>query len=424
MSIRSWRKESVPSAGKVSWRLVAGRAADRVRLNLGRVTEDQAEAARARLQAHEDQGTAGPVLALYQQDERGEADARSYLLGDPGKAELLPAPRVDYSAMRLRDYFRDRYAPWRGEARPAAWKSEQSHWRRILAGPLADLRLSEICKDRRLVFRWLDELRVEPSGGVRRGTARAEGAFVPDGTKTKPASGAYKRLLRAAIQALLTRAFKSGDIDLEVELAKGLTLEGSTRRARPKAQALTKDEFSRLLAASEGKHRALWGVAVGLGLRPSELCRLRWEHVRWSTTSLGSLLVPGTKTETSAAEVPLTATAHRELEAWWKASGEPAEGIIFPGDRHDRKKSGVVEPYAAAGYKRALRTAATRAGIERPVTPYCLRHSFATLALAEGLAKDTVRATLRHTDPHMIDKVYDGRGAEQHGPEAARFGLG
>lgn len=433
MSNRSWRKEPVTYSAGTSWRLVAGSPArgdrpdTRVRINLGPVTEDQATAALARMQAHEDREAAGPIVDLYQQDKRGESDARAYLLGDPGKAELLPAPTVDYASMRLRDY-QPRYAEWRQKANPGAWKSERSHWRRILGGPLGDRRLREIVEDSRHVFEWLSELRVEPSGGVRRGTARAADAFVPDGAKTKPASGAYRRLLRSALQALLTRAWQSKDLPakMKVNLADGLDLKGSTTRARPKAQALTKEEFAALLVASEGKARAMWGAAVGLGVRPSELTRMRWEDIAWSKGQLGTVAVRGSKTDASTAEVSMTGTARRELAIWWKACGEPATGIVFPADvnRKDEDGKRIVGPYAPAGYKRTLATAARRAGIDRPVTPYCLRHSFATLALAEGISEDLVRATLRHTDPSMVRKVYDGRTAAQHGPEAARFDVG
>jgi integrase len=153
----------------------------------------------------------------------------------------------------------------------------------------------------------------------------------------------------------------------------------------------------KLMNASGPKHRAMWAVGVGEGLRPSELERLQWHHVRWDDRTLD---VPGEKTAASADTVPLTPIAWRELHAWWTRQGEPTEGYCFPASSAGRPYRGI------SGYKRALSTAAETAGLGRPITPYLLRHSFATLAWSLGIDKEVARRIGRWTDMAMLDRVY------------------
>jgi integrase len=71
-------------------------------------------------------------------------------------------------------------------------------------------------------------------------------------------------------------------------------------------------EVERLLEHSTTPmHRALFALTVGVGLRPSEALNTRWEDLDFEK---GELKVRGTKTSSSAATIPLTALAHREMK--------------------------------------------------------------------------------------------------------------
>lgn len=165
------------------------------------------------------------------------------------------------------------------------------------------------------------------------------------------------------------------------------------------AQRLDLDELQALMRASEPKHRAMWGVQAGVGLRPGELIRMQWQDIDLEQRIL---TVRGTKTRASHATIGLNPLAIRALTAW-RETAEPAptpDGVVFPS-----KDDGT--PYRSrGGYKRALATTARRAGIGRPVTPYLLRATFATIAWAMGIDEDTAVRTGRWTDSKMFKQVY------------------
>lgn len=370
-----WRKERREKTRGTYWFLLRGKDRGRISVALKYVSEVEVERALAAIQIEEDAGTIARVLKM-QKDDPDELVA--YLTRDPSLPRILPEPAIDYGGMKLREYYETVYAPWRRDD-VRSWRAEATHWRRILR-ELGALRLREV--DARAVADYLDALLVER--GRRAG---------------QPAAGNTKRLHRSALQALLMRAERVGHLEQAPDLGR-YRIRGSTRVVQTREDPLSLDELVRLMDASSPKHRAMWAVGAGEGLRPSELMRIRWEDVRWTTRTLricGDEQGEG-KTEQSVAEIPLTPLAHRELQAWWLRCGQPTEGAAFLSKRG---------PYASeSGYKKSLASAAKRAGIARPVTPYLLRASFATIAWSVGVEKDVTRRIGRWTDERMLDEVY------------------
>lgn len=380
---RTWRKQAMNKPKGTYWILVVGRNEARQSISLGYVTEPEADRALATMQAEEDAGTVSRVLARHR--EAPDAAVR-YLVGDPAEVELLPAPEVDHGGLTLREYFETCYKPWRAEHRPRSWRGELTSWNRILRGPLATVRLRKI--DAVMVADYLDSLTIEREQHSRAG---------------QPASGRTKALHRAAIEALLLRAVRLRHLEQRPELGM-FRIEGSTKPSRPRPVPLTLDELVALMSVSDAKHRAMWAVGAGVGLRPSELLRIQWADVDWTARTLvlrGDAQGRG-KTEQSTGAVPLTPIAYRELRDWWVRCAQPAEGVAF----YSRKPG---EPYGStSGYKRSLLLAAQRADLEHPerVTPYLLRASFATIAWSVGVDKDTARRILRHTNERLLNEVY------------------
>lgn len=334
----------------------------------------EANRALACVQAEEKNGTIPRVTRLFNEDRQGTI---AYLCGDPLEAAAFAAAEPHWESLPLRQYFVIVYSPWRAEAAPGSWTTEERLWPALLTA-MGDRQLSTT--DAHLVADHLDALKITRPG-ARQG---------------QPASGTYKRLIRAAIQALLNRAHRLRHIPGRVDLAV-FRLVGATKTTTPREDPLSIEELQHLLnGAKNPLHRALFAVGGGQGLRPSELIRLDWQDVHWAEHTLD---VRGAKTEASTATIPLTPLTYSELRGWWTQGDMPDQGIAFP--------STTGRPYASSsGYKKGLSRAAERAGITRTVTPYLLRHSFATIAWGLGIEMEVARRVLRHTDEKMLREVY------------------
>ena len=120
--------------------------------------------------------------------------------------------------MSLRKYVDEVFAPWRREANPGSWRQEERCWKAINAD-IGGVRLRRVDE-----FVFADHLdRAIATRGPRKG---------------QPLAGNTKRLRRAAMQALLKRAYRLRHIDTLPDLAmfriKGA--RGSSRKSkrRPK----------------------------------------------------------------------------------------------------------------------------------------------------------------------------------------------
>ncbi len=369
----TWRLVKKARTKGPYFQLQKGRARQRTILTLGYTSEAEAERAHTQVQVEEDRGKIGRVLRLFKRDREG---AINYLAGDPGVRELLGPAEPDYSGMTLREYYDAVYAEARATEKPRSWPSEQRHWVKILDS-IGDVRLYRI--DHFALADHLDGLVV--TRGKRAG---------------EPASGNTKRLHRAALQALFKWAYRRRHVESLPDFGI-FQIKGASKTVRDKPDPLTLAELMDLLrACEEPRHRALFAVGAGQGLRPSELVRLDWADIDWD----GSVMrVVGTKAEASADTIPMTPLVVRELGSWWRRCGEPTEGLMFP--------ARWGKPYARpTGYRKALAEAAKRAGLTRRVYPYLLRDSFATIAWSVGIEKDVARRVLRHTDEKMLDRVY------------------
>lgn len=375
---RKWRKEPHREA----WRLVSGRAGDRVTINLGRVTAVAAGRALVTMQQAEDEGDGPRVMMLANADLEA---ARQVLLGDfRAMAGLLPAAAVDYGAMSVAEYFDGVYSAARQDPEssigvtPRTWSEERWLWRQpvkhggILDGELGETRLRDL--DDQAWERW----------------QQAQTHL----------SARSKAIRRNAYSALLSYARRMGHSRYRPEFFR---LKGATKRTRPQSDPLTVDEVIALLDAADPVRRAMWAIGAGQGLRPSELVRVEWLDIDWSSRTM---LVRGSKTDASWDRVPMTPLSYREMQAYWVHLGQPDIGRAFLYTPKRWANVAPAKPRPFLSYKKALEADSKAAGIVRKVTPYLLRHSFATIAYLLGIEKDVTRRIGRWTDDAMLDHVY------------------
>jgi integron integrase len=205
-------------------------------------------------------------------------------------------------------------------------------------------------------------------------------------------------------------------------------LEGVTRAKRPKRlpTVLTRAEAHALLGLMEGEHALMARLMYGTGLRLAECLELRVKDIELERlevmvregkgpkdriTMLPESLVEPMKGQLDAARrvhdrdraarVAGVALPHAYGVKNPSASTSWGWFWVFPQDHlsHD-PRSGILRRHHAyeQTFSRALKRAAWRAKIVKPVSAHTLRHSFATHLLEAGYDIRTVQELLGHKD--------------------------
>lgn len=147
--------------------------------------------------------------------------------------------------------------------------------------------------------------------------------------------------------------------------------------------------------------------AAATGLRPAEWAALERRHV---DRARRLVTVEGTKTRGSRREVPLTA---RALAALDRAPVRLDTPLVFPGARGGRI---VLDNWR----RREWAPAVDASGIAKPARVYDLRSTFASRALAAGVAPFEL-ARLMGTSVRMIELHYGALIAGAHDSIVARL---
>jgi site-specific recombinase XerD len=159
----------------------------------------------------------------------------------------------------------------------------------------------------------------------------------------------------------------------------------SVRKQHRAPDILSGSEVERLLAASTDlKHRAIFTLLYGAGLRVSELVALTVSDI---DSGRMVLHVRNSKNRYDRI-VPLSPRMLQTLREYWKAR-RPKGAFLFPG-------RGGEKPLTRDAVAQAIRKTARRAGIDKKVYPHLMRHAFATHMLELGGDLRTVQILLGH----------------------------
>jgi integrase/recombinase XerD len=225
------------------------------------------------------------------------------------------------------------------------------------------------------------------------------------------ADGLTPRLLREYVYTLRDLGLSGATIRRNVSalrtwfrvlLGEGLVSHDPTDRLETPArwrtlpEVLTVEEVLRLLAAPgldeplAFRDRAMLELAYGAGLRVSEWITLSVRDVLLED-SLVRVLGKGSKERL----VPIGRSAIGALAVYLRELRPTLErgagqGVLFLNARG--------EPLSRMGAWKILRKYVTMAGIEKPVSPHTLRHSFATHLLEGGADLRAVQEMLGHAD--------------------------
>jgi integrase/recombinase XerD len=153
-------------------------------------------------------------------------------------------------------------------------------------------------------------------------------------------------------------------------------------------------EMPNLAVPTGLRDRAILELMHRCGLRVSEACGLHLRDVDWSA---GEIRVrPEIAKGAREAIVYLDEQTLAGLERWKLArrpfgAGRPHLFVCVRGAQRG-------DPLTRRGVYKMVRRRALKAGIDRPVWPHMLRHSYATELLGEGFNIREVQKLMRHSD--------------------------
>ena len=162
----------------------------------------------------------------------------------------------------------------------------------------------------------------------------------------------------------------------------------SPKRPKRLPAVLSQEEVARLIdAAGNLFHYTLLMTLYATGLRRAELCRLCVSDIDTERMVIHIRKGKGNRDR----DVPLTPKLLETLRAWWRWS--KPKTWLFPSHVN---KSEQEEPITTKTVYFAVRQAARRAGLKKPISPHTLRHSWATHLLENGTDLRTIQMLLGH----------------------------
>lgn len=187
-------------------------------------------------------------------------------------------------------------------------------------------------------------------------------------------------------------------------------------------RSLTDEERAVLLKVAETHHAGLYILTLlYTGMRPGEAAALNWADIDFKNNMIhihaavesGSNRIKGPKTEAGVRDLPIHAAL---LPRLLEARGAPFDPV-FTGEGGSRLNSG--NQYRLwKSFKRSMdidmgaevyRNQIVESKIAPDLTPYCLRHTFATDCARAGVPLETVRWLLGHTDISTTANIYQHR---------------
>lgn len=147
---------------------------------------------------------------------------------------------------------------------------------------------------------------------------------------------------------------------------------------------LSGDEVSQLLSCVRNiKHHTFLLTLYAAGLRLSEAAQLTIADIDSQRMQLKVTLGKGAKER----RVPLSPRLLQQLREYWKH--ERPSTWLFPGRTHDVSLSSTT-------IQKVFKTAVTKTGLQKNITPHTLRHSYATGLLEAGVDLLTISQLLGH----------------------------
>ena len=209
----------------------------------------------------------------------------------------------------------------------------------------------------------------------------------------------------AILQTCLQRAELHDRIASNPVAAVRKPSQARRRVIEPLAPARVEAMRGHLLLEGRTSDATLVSILAYAGLRPGEALALTWGDVRDRTIMvskraiLGKVIDGAKSSRRSVRAVTMPAALRSDLLEWQLLRGRPAPiTLVFPS-----ASGGVWIEHDYRNWRRRIFSpAATAAGVEG-IRPYNLRHSFASLLLAQGRSVIDVADQLGHAPTLTLD---------------------
>lgn len=239
--------------------------------------------------------------------------------------------------------------------------------------------------------------------------------------ETQPGERAAKPLSKRSVQLVHAILHKQLERAVRWDLIPRNPADAvdAPRPEKPEVVPLTEGQRLALLEAAKGDPwEALYVVALGTGMRVSELLGLRWPDVDFAASAItvrgqakrtraGGLALDDTKTDRPRV-IPvlpyvlsaLRAHQDRQVFAKQKADDQWVEcELVFPNERGKLMERQNL-------HRRSWKPLLERAGLPNETEFHTLRHTFATTCLQRGIDYKMVQTWLGHATPKMLLEVY------------------
>jgi integrase len=326
-------------------------------------------------------------------------------------SRLARGERVGASGLRLADCVEEWKETQRTRLRPKTLAEYESDLRFHVLPRLGRMKMSDVREDD--VVALINEM-VEGWRFVER-----RGRWVKEQRKTPYTAWTIRGVL-VALSRVFSYAVRRG-------YAANNPVSRLERGERPSVgrherRVLSSEEITALLDHALPTYRAILATAVATGMRQSELLGVRWRdvsfnegiiRVRCQLDRTGQYVEP--KTPQAVRDVVLAPSLARLLREHRLASSASGDGdpVFANAAGHPLEHRNVQS--------RGFDQAAERAGINgnangrRKATFHDLRHTFASLLIAEGADVVHISRQLGHADPAITLRVYaDEFAAARH----------
>jgi integrase len=250
---------------------------------------------------------------------------------------------------------------------------------------------------------------------LRELTSRGASFTIEQWLKSLDLAPKTKGNIRNVMAVIFNCAMRWGFIDVGTSPVSLVRVKGVSRRQK-EPRILNPAEIHALVTKLADPARTALVLAIGTGLRCSELFALKWEDVQWEKLSLSisRAIVDGVvgdvKTKYSKSLLPLDPAVAEVLLNWRRRSqfGDDGDWVFASGYnagelplRSDRMLAKQIKPAAAS------------AGIGTGIGWHTFRHTYSSMLRQLGVDVKVQQELLRHADVGTTMNLYTQAVSEQ-----------